>query len=208
VSPWLEPVDLSLAGITRADAPVYRHTGLFDGTELTVVYLLSEPEHHMRLRTNTGGVENERLLAALLSLPTTALAPLERRFEKVFEDPATSNFATILEDPDGRRWGQRRLGVPIEVLRIEARAKNWTRASAVAHEWVGYAARVVHLDEVPTKLESVLLMEAAFYGIGVTVGGEKLLEPCAYRPQRWTSARWRFAEQIYSQFRTLSSALV
>ena len=203
-----EPLDLSLAQSARSGTTMFRHSGIFDGCPLTVTYLLDLQEHQQRVDRRVGAVVDERTLAALLSLPDNDLGPVSDRFLSILAGDQTSAWATLIREPHGSAWGQRNLGVPVEVVGIEARAKEWTRGCALAHRWAGYAPRTVRVARPLRGDQTLLLTEAAHYGLGVIAGDQKapLLEPSPYAPRRWTAARWRFAELVYDQFLSLEAA--
>ncbi|MGV2982072.1 hypothetical protein ACNPNP_00080 [Microbacterium sp. AGC85] len=169
-----------------------------DGALLLVSFGLDVEEHERRLDAGVGAVADETMLAALLTLPDDGLGRVEDRFVPLFDDPATSSLATVVEDPDGSLWAQRTLRSPVSVSQIDAHAESWRRGLRLAHDWVGYAARVIHL---PT-LDDVALscLEAVEYGVGLVTEEGTLVAPSEYRPRRWTAARWRFAELVYAQF--------
>lgn len=203
-----EAVDLSLASAVRSGTRIFRHSGMFNGCPLTVTYLVDEREHKRRSDERVGAVTDERTLAALLSLPDDDLAPVPSRFVRALPEDHTSPLAALIKDPHGSLWGQRKLGVPVEVVEIEARAKDWARGCALAHRWVGYAPRSVRIA-CPLPVDpTMLLTEAAHYGLGVIAGDQdtRVLEPSAYKPRRWTASRWRFAELVYEQFLTSDAA--
>ncbi|MFF2243298.1 hypothetical protein ACFVTM_03850 [Arthrobacter sp. NPDC058130] len=203
-----EPVDLSLAPAARSGARMFRHSGMFDGCPLTVTYLVDDKEHRSRSDKALGAVTDERTLAALLALPVDDLAPVPSRFLKALSGNGTASLAMLIREPHGSTWGQRKLGVPVEVLEIEARARDWTRGCALAHRWVGYAPRTVRVACPIPGDPTLLLTEAAHYGLGVIAGAQdtRLLKPSAYEPRRWTPSRWRFAELVYEQFLTSDAA--
>jgi hypothetical protein len=203
----VDPVDFSIASSRDDQTTIYRHTGIFDGAELTVVYRVHPDEHAARLRSGLRAVEDERTLAALIDLPGDSLGLIEPRFSSVFAGAQSSELAVVLEDPDGQRWGQRRLGAPVEILEIEAHAHSWKHAAPLAHRWVGYAPRTVCLVDVEENDTETILTEASFYGIGVACAadGSRLLAPSDFVSRRWTSARWWFAERVYGQFLTLTA---
>lgn len=203
----LKPVDFSIASLRDDQTTIYRHTGTFDGAELTVLYALDTKEHEDRQRSGIHAVEDEQTLAALIELPTDSLRLIEPRFNSVFARAESNALAVVVEDPEGQRWGQRRLGVPVHILEIEARASRWKHAAPLAHRWVGYAPRTVCLDDVGEGDAETVLIEASFYGIGIAraADGSRLLAPADFISRRWTSARWWFAERVYGQFLTLTA---
>ncbi|WP_181032912.1 hypothetical protein [Clavibacter michiganensis] len=181
----------------------FRHTGILDRTALTVTYRVNEAEQEARVARGVESVEDEFLLSALMTMPTDSLGAVDPRFARVLHTARAACVATVLDDPEGGTWAQRRLGVPLEVAEIEIATDNWARGITAAHKWVGYAPRWVRLQGA---VSAIVLTEAAHYGVGVvTADGDRLVEPAAYRPERWSSARWRLAELIYGQFRTLST---
>lgn len=207
MSRQIHPVDFSCASSRDDQTVTYRHTGTFDGALLTVSYKVSDGEHATRQGLELGAVENERTLAALIELPSESLGLIDSRFHSVFADPASSNLAVVVEDPDGQRWGQRRLSVPVEILEIETQGRRWSHAAPLAHRWVGYAPRTVCLVDLEDGDAESILTEASFYGIGVACAadGSRLLAPSEFVSRRWTSARWWFAERVYAQYLALTS---
>jgi hypothetical protein len=203
-----DPVNLPLAQAAPDGARIFRHSGMFDGCPLTVTYLLNEHEHQARLERDVGAVVDERTLAALLALPDDDLAPVPTHFLSALTADRASAWAALIREPQGSTWGQRKLGVPVDVVEIEARAKDWTRGCALAHRWVGYGPRTVRVARPMPGDQTLLLTEAAHYGLGVIAGEEdaRLLEPSAYEPRRWTPSRWRFAELVYEQFLRFDAA--
>jgi hypothetical protein len=194
----LEVLNDSFAGMRE-----YRHRGILDRARLTVTYRVDEAEQESRLERGLGSVEDEFLLAALMTLPTDGLREVDPRFTRVLHSPRAASVATVIDDPDGGTWAQRRLGVPLEVEQIEIEASSWSRGIAAAHQWAGYARRCVRARG---PLNAFTLTEATHYGIGVIAeDGACVVAPGAYSPQRWSSARWRLAEMVYGQFRELSS---
>ncbi|POH66410.1 hypothetical protein C3B59_08270 [Cryobacterium zongtaii] len=186
---------LEVLGAARPGVLMFRHTGVFDRARLTVSYVLDPAEHESRLANGMGAETDEYLLAGLLTLPVDDIAPVDARFVKLLSTRKASRAVTIVNDPDGGAWGRRLLGSPVEVIEIEAESMD------AAHRWTGYGPR---LARTAGGIETFELTKAAHYGIGiVTPDGQRLLEPSTSRPLRWTSARWRFAELVYAQFREL-----
>lgn len=171
---------------------------VIDGSALLVSFTLDEDEHRRRRESGVGAVTDEMLLAALLSLPEDSLGRVEPRFERLFDAPSTSEFATVVDDPEGGRWAQRTLRCPVHVDQIEAFAESWRHGLRIAHTWAGYGPRVVRVSEAP---DTVLpCMEASRYGVGFVTDNALLVAPAEYRPRRWTAARWRFAELVYARY--------
>jgi len=202
-----EAVETAVAAELLPGTIAYRHEGVFDRCRIAVTYAVDLSVHRARRDAGLGAVRNERLLAALMSLPADALGVVGEQFHDVFDEPSTAGYAVVVEAPDGRRWGQRRLEPAVRVLEIETQASSWRRGRALADVWAGYGARTVAITG-PFREPELSLLEASYFGIGVkdARAGQLLLAPKPYRPRRWTSARWRFAELVYGQFLEVAAA--
>lgn len=184
------------------EADAYRHEGVFDRSMLTVTYSVNRAEHEARLRAGLREIRDEFLLAALLSAPEDQLAPVSSRFERELRKADSAHLATVLEDPEGGLWAQRRVQPAVDVRSIEITSTSLKRGCTVAHRWAGYGPRTITTSASASTFE---LTEASHYGIGLQMtDGECVMPPAAYVPQRWSSARWRFAELVYGQFRELT----
>ena len=184
------------------EADAYRHEGVFDRSMLTVTYSVNRAEHEARVRAGLREIRDEFLLAALLSAPEDQLGPVPPRFEPVLRKVDSAHLATVLEDPDGDLWAQRRIQPAVDVRSIEITSANLKRGCTVAHRWAGYGPRTITTSASVSAFE---LTEASHYGIGLQLtDGECVMMPAAFVPQRWSSARWRFAELVYGQFRDLN----
>ena len=189
--------------LLQESAAVYRHEGTFDKSELAVTYAVNWAEHLARLNSGRREIADEFMLAALLSVPTDRLGSVSPRFERVLRKADSADLVAILEDPEGGLWAQCRAQPAVDVLNIEITSTSLKRGCSVAHRWAGYGPRTVHTSRSASIFE---LTEASHYGIGlVMTDGEHLLAPATFVSERWTSARWRFAEQVYGQFRNLLS---
>lgn len=187
---------LELPGTSRG---AFRHRAVFDGTELTVTYAVDPSEHDARVAAGVGAFTNEFLLAALLTLSGKDLSPIEPRFERVLQAPDAACAATVIADPDGGLWGQARARCVVDIIGIEISSSSLRRGCTLAHRWAGYGPRTVHSPRAATAID---LTEASHYGIGfVGSDGEYLLTPATFVAERWSSARWRFAELVYAQHR-------
>jgi len=183
--------------VPGASRQAYRHMGVFDGAELTVTYAVDLVEHEARACSGIGAFTNEFLLAALLTLPADQLAPVDPRFERVIRKPESAAAVTVISDPDGGLWAQRRIGTVIDILGIEISSSTLQRGCTAAHRWAGYGPRTVHSV---SAANTVALTEASHYGIGfVNADGQNLLNPATFVAERWSSARWWFAELVYGQ---------
>jgi hypothetical protein len=192
---------LVLEVLHESDA-IYRHAGVFDRTLLTVTYSVNSTEHESRVRAGRREIRDEFLLAALLGAPEDRLEPVAPRFERVLRKAGTAHLVTILEDPEGGLWAQRRARPAVDVRSIEITSTSLKQGCTVAHRWAGYGPRTIMTSASVSTLE---LTEASHYGIGLRMtDGECVMMPAAFVPQRWSSARWRFAELVYGQFRDLN----
>lgn len=198
----LHSIPLSFRQSVPTRQQVFRHSGVFDGTALTVVYRVDSDEHHRRMGRGVAAVPNEHLLAAAMALPEDDLAPVLPRFVAPLTGREGHLVAAVIKDPTGAAWGHRTLTPAVDVLEITADAENWTRGCELAHDWVGYGPRVLRIAEDVTADWLLLLTEASHYGIGIVRGSEdhRILEPAPFQPRRWTAARWRFSELVYEQF--------
>jgi hypothetical protein len=185
--------------VLQESGAVYRHQGVFDRSELTVTYAVNWAEHEARVRSGQREIRDEFLLAALLSIPEDRLGRVDTRFERVLRKAESAPSASVIADPDGGIWAQRRARPVVDVVNIEIASSTLTRGCTVAHRWAGYGPRTVHASHSASTFE---LTEASHYGIGLVLSsGQHLLSPATYVAQRWSSARWRFSEMVYGQFR-------
>lgn len=178
-----------------------RHRAVVDRREFSVTYRIDEREHARRKSLGLRAVTGSRTLAALLSLPEDGLGQPEALLADTFDDPTTSAMASIIEDPDGVRWGSRLLAAPLEVVEIEVSARSWARGREHVHPLAGIAPRVVRLEGRLPRDASFTLTEASHYGIGiVNAEHELVIAPGDYASRRWSVGRWQFAEIVYGQF--------
>ncbi|MFB7844000.1 hypothetical protein [Microbacterium sp. NPDC056052] len=187
--------------VVQESGALYRHDGVFDRSKLTVTYAVNWAEHESRVKTGQCEIRDEFLLAALLSLPEDRLGPVDTRFERVLLKADGALVASVLADPEGGLWAQRRAQPVVDVVSIEITSSTLGGGCSVAHRWAGYGPRTVRVSRSASSFE---LTEASHYGIGLVLSsGEHLLSPATYVAQRWSSARWRFSEMVYGQFREL-----
>ncbi|WP_068482634.1 hypothetical protein [Pseudoclavibacter helvolus] len=187
--------------LQEADA-IYRHEGMFDRSQLTVTYSVNRIEHEARVRSGLREIRDEFLLAALLDAPEDRLDPVSQRFERVLRKADSAHLVTILEDPEGGLWAQRRVQPAVEVRSIEITSASVKHGCTVAHRWAGYAPLTITTSASVSTFE---LTKVSHFGIGLQMAdGDCVMRPATFAPQRWSSARWRFAELVYGQFRDLN----
>jgi hypothetical protein len=96
----------------------------------------------------------------------------------------------------------RRVVVPLRVELAAVRANDWRRGLDQASLFAPFCSRAVVLGRVPDDADA-LLVEAAYYGVGVVVAetGEVqvLAHPEPFSRQGHKAAGWWFAEEIYAQ---------
>ncbi len=89
---------------------------------------------------------------------------------------------------------------PVHVDLITVHGPATERTLRETTRFAPYAARRMH---TPRPVGSALMIEARYYGVGVTVadigGGHDILDPAPFTPARYTAASWQFAERAYSR---------
>jgi hypothetical protein len=102
-----------------------------------------------------------------------------------------------------RREAVRPLAVDLVVVR--SRGNAWRDGLVRAGRFAPFARRALLVDP-PAGQREDLVMEAAFYGVGLlfptTTGAELVLEPRPYRPRRHTPTAWCFVEELYHRLST------
>ncbi|WP_042401601.1 hypothetical protein [Streptacidiphilus carbonis] len=167
------------------------------GLDTLLFYRVDEPEHERRTRSSAASLDDRDALDTLLTLPVglpVQLASLDR-YERAAVRALPAGAVT-LESRSVVRQAVRPLRLELAVVR----ATGWRSGLDLAGRFAPFCARAMLLDRRPARLDEALT-EASFYGVGVLAGtGEQmdlLLEPRVYRPERHTSAAWRFVEELY-----------
>jgi hypothetical protein len=207
----LETIDLHYADSRVPGEELYSHSGRIRSTDVTITYALVSGEHERRLRSSFVSLTDEAALACLMDLPTGGLAPVPRRFRRMIRRGWCDDaVAVVIDDVDGTPWASRRMAVPTRPVEVEIHATQWRAGIDAAHNWNGFASRVLQFDALSESELPIAMTEASHYGIGLKVGGSgtrrTLVEPAPFKPALFTAARWRFAETIYEQFRQLTEA--
>lgn len=163
----------------------------------TIHYRPDPVEVARRQEANAGPVTNWSALELLLALPVgqpvpeTSLRNRERHLISSLPHGAAHRDGLTIT-----RLAVRPLAVDVAVVTgPPAKAFN------AATKFAPFCARAVSLDRLPESKRDMYLTQASFYGVGVIVGGEVLLDPTPHRPVRHTAAGWRFIERVYEKVR-------
>jgi hypothetical protein len=96
----------------------------------------------------------------------------------------------------------RRVAVPLEVDLAVVPTVDWRRGLDQASLFAPFCSRAVVLARAPADTGD-LLIEAAYYGIGVAVVRDGdidvLTDPQPFSRQCHNAAGWWFAEQVYAE---------
>ncbi|WNO70158.1 hypothetical protein [Streptomyces sp. AM8-1-1] len=172
------------------------------GSQALIFYRPDDRECARRMSTSAGRLDNIGVLQTLLELPvglpverTTLPQRLQAGIRRLPVGAADLDRSQVV------RRAVRPLAVDLAVVR--AATAGWRDGLRRASRFAPFCRRALFLDAFPAARED-LLMEAAFYGVGVLVrtgteGTVMALEPRLYRPQRHTPAAWCFTEEIHQQ---------
>lgn len=169
------------------------------GRPAAVMYRADAGEFRRRRDVGLGAISRLDLLDVLLAMPHGYPVP--------FESLAMHERHLLGVLPPGSvdlEPGSviRRVTVPLKVDLAVVPAVDWRRGLDQASLFAPFCSRAVVLARVPADAGH-LLIEAAYYGIGVAVARdgdiEVLAEPQPFRRQRHKAAGWWFAEQVYAE---------
>jgi hypothetical protein len=171
------------------------------GSNAWVFYRYDENERARRHRVGAERLDRMDALEALLQVPVGLPVPLASLAEPLCRAiGALPGGAAVVGDGQVTRNAVRPLAVDLVVVRSSGR--NWRDGLKRAGRFAPFSRRALLIDP-PSEEWETLLLEAAFYGIGILIpaggGVELVLEPRAYRPRRHTAAAWRFVEQVYQR---------
>lgn len=173
------------------------------GSDALVFYRRDEAEWQRRDAEDAGRLDRMEALETLLQLPVGLPVPfgsLPGPLRAAVD--ALPRGAAAFRDSEVTRKAVRPLAVDLVVVRSSP--GSWKDGLRRAGRFAPFSRRALLVDVAPGERED-LLMEAAFYGIGVftpAAGGVDLVvEPRAYRPRRHTAAAWRFVEELYQRLR-------
>jgi hypothetical protein len=173
------------------------------GSQALIFYRPDDGECARRLRTSAARLDNLGVLQTLLELPVGL--PVERAMLSPRLQAGIRRLPAGAADLDRRQVVRRAVRpLVVDLAVVRATTAGWRDGLRRASRFAPFCRRALFLDAFPTARED-LLMEAAFYGVGVLVrtGAEEgtvmALEPRPYRPQRHTPAAWCFTEEIHQQ---------
>ena len=167
------------------------------GTDALLFRRLDEREHTRRRDAGAGRLDSIRHLETLMALPVdlpVALSSLDPVLRKKIR---TLPPGAVEID---RHHVIRRAVRPMRPELAVVNAAAWRDGLEKAGRFAPVCRRAMLLGRVPEDLDA-LLMEAAYYGIGVLVpregGLEMVASPEEFRPARHTAAAWLPVEEIY-----------
>lgn len=169
------------------------------GRSAAVMYRLDAEESRRRREVGLGTITRMDLLDLLLSLPHECPVPcgsLTGRERHLLRSLPAGSVETV------NGTVIRRAVIPLTVELAAVRANDWRRGLEQASLFSPFCSRAVVLGRVPGDTDA-LLVEAAYYGVGVVVAkaGEVqvLADPEPFSRQGHKAAGWWFAEEVYAQ---------
>jgi hypothetical protein len=192
-------VHAAAAAVIPAEAVLARLDVL--GSKTLLFHRYDQVEHARRRTAGAAPLDRIGALQTLMGLPIdepVALADLETAVRaRVRRLPVGA--ADITREQVVRR-AVRPLSLDLAV--VGSRAADWRSGLERASRFAPFCPRALVLDRPGGERDEVL-MQAAFYGIGVlwdaVDGLELVLAPRPYRPQRHTPAAWHFTEELYQR---------
>jgi hypothetical protein len=173
------------------------------GSKALVFYRFDEAECARRRTVGAAPLERIGALQTLMGLPVDEPVPLSEldagmraKIRKLPAGAVDTGVGQVV------RRAVRPLSLDLAV--VGSRAADWSSGLVRASRFAPFCARLLALSgPVPERDE--VLMQAAFYGIGILedtgAGLELALAPRSYRPQRHTPAAWCFTEELYQRLR-------
>lgn len=171
---------------------------------------LDETEHERRQACELGALASFTLLEPLMVLPEGFPVPMGD--VNPLLHPTLRRMPTGVLAPD--RPDYLRLAIrPARGFLAMVQAKRWAQGHLDrASRFAPMGQRAVVLSSSAKTPTTGQLSEADFWGIGVgritqRGGFEWLLDPAPYRPVRFTTAAWRFAEAAYGAWLVSQAAM-
>lgn len=179
---------------------------IFQGAPAILGVLPNRSE--LERRRISGGVLSTDMakLDTLLQIPTNVYVPQESLSPREWAYVAGLGPGLIDRYSKESGFCLRRLAVPAaRVTGAFITGKNWRKALSSATQFAQYCQRSIIIPDRPRD-EDLMLMEAAYYGVGVFLGRvrsaegsgaeieQTILEPEPFVPARFTGASWQFAE--------------
>lgn len=192
----VEQASAELLGPGAAAAPL-----TLKGSDALVFYRRDEQELKRRHAVDAHRLDRIAALTTLLQLPVDEPVPLALLKADLAAGVRRLPYgAAELQGGHVRRRAVRPLTVDLVVVRCPP--AGWRDGLVRAGRSAPFARRAL-LADPPAAERDDLLMQAAFYGIGVLAptrsGAELILEPRAYRPSRHTPAAWCFVEELHQR---------
>jgi hypothetical protein len=173
-----------------------------EGSRATLVFYRRDLVECERRRSEAADPLRIDHLTTLLQLPTDVPVPLNTLPEPLrHRIQALPHGAVDLSDDHVCRRAVRPLAVDLVVVR--APRTRWDTGLARASRFRPFARRALLVDPSAPDRDD-LLMQGAFYGVGVlesTSSGnlEWALLPEAYRPRRHAVVAWDFTERLHAR---------
>jgi len=172
------------------------HAARLWGTDALLFRRLDEREHERRRAVSAGRIDYIGHLEALMALPVDLPVPLRSL------DPGLRKKIRALPPGAVEIDRHRVIRRAVRPMLAVVKASGWRDGLEKAGRFAPVCRRAMLLEYEPDGLEN-LLIEAAYYGIGVLVprsGGLKMAAaPEEFRPGRHTAAAWLFVEEIYQR---------
>jgi hypothetical protein len=187
------------AGVIPAEAVPTRLDVL--GSKTLLFHRYDQVEHARRRAVDAAPLDRIGALQTLMGLPVdepVALADLDAAARaQVRRLPVGA--VDITQEQVVRR-AVRPLSLDLAV--VSSRTADWRSGLERASRFAPFCSRALVLNRPGGERDEVL-MQAAFYGIGIlwaaADGLELVLAPRPYRPQRYTPAAWQFTEELYER---------
>lgn len=199
----MRPAGLSPQTVSEAASRVLpggrRSVVSLRGSRVVLSYRLDEDECERRRAAGVGAITSPDVLNFCLGLPAGWAVPLEGLSpdERAMLDDVRSGVVAVAGGTV-TRYAVPPLNVDLAMVPV----CSWREGLEQAGRFAPFCARAMVLRTTPPDLDEVCV-EAAFFGIGVVVAGDAeprvLVAPEEFRRSRFTTAGWRFLEQVYEQ---------
>lgn len=184
-----------------AEAPVQVSFRVVAGCAAAVEVVVDEAEVQRRRAAGGRPILDLDLLNLLLQIPPGRAVTEEgvSGYDWALLVKAARLAAVTVSGMPGNRQARRCAVPPLVVRHVTVTAREWRKGLSAASRFAPYASRELVLDAWPAR-QDVLLLEASYLGIGVTVREDaglcRVLAPEPFCPARYTGASWLFAERM------------